>query len=102
MLLTPAGPRVLDLGIAHVTDGIGVTRTGMLTGTPGRLSPQQYRGGVARPETDLFTWGALPAYAATGRLPFGGGAPEAVAYRVVSSEPDLDGIRERLPRAVPD
>ncbi|WP_311737291.1 hypothetical protein [Streptomyces sp. Ag109_O5-1] len=40
VLLTPAGPRVLDFGIAHVTDGIGVTRTGILTGAPGWLSPE--------------------------------------------------------------
>lgn len=67
VLLTPAGPRVLDFGIAHATDGTSVTRTGMLTGTPGWLSPEQYRSGVAGPESDLFTWGALVAYAATGR-----------------------------------
>jgi hypothetical protein len=96
VLLTPAGPRVLDFGIAHATDGTSVTRTGMMTGTPGWLSPEQYRGGVAGSESDVFTWGALVAYAATGRLPFGGGAPEAVAYRVISGEPDLDGVPERL------
>ncbi|MGW4983381.1 serine/threonine-protein kinase [Streptomyces mirabilis] len=96
VLLTPAGPRVLDFGIAHATDGTSVTRTGMLTGTPGWLSPEHYRSGLAGPESDLFTWGALVAYAATGRLPFGGGAPEAVAYRVTSGEPDLDGTPERL------
>ncbi|MFG2365793.1 serine/threonine-protein kinase [Streptomyces mirabilis] len=96
VLLTPAGPRVLDFGIAHAADGTSVTRTGVLTGTPGWISPEHYHSGVIAAEGDLFAWGALVAYAATGRLPFGTGAPEAVAYRVTSGRPDLDGIPEAL------
>ncbi|MET7697352.1 serine/threonine-protein kinase [Streptomyces sp. NPDC005485] len=96
VVLTPTGPRVLDFGIAHATDGTSVTRTGVLTGTPGWISPEHYRNGAAGPEGDLFAWGALVAYAATGRLPFGSGAQEAIAYRVTSGVPDLHGIPERL------
>ncbi|MER5435867.1 protein kinase [Streptomyces sp. NPDC002588] len=100
VLLTPAGPRMLDFGIAHAADGTSVTRTGILTGTPGWISPEHYHSGVTAAEGDLFAWGALVAYAATGRLPFGSGAPEAVAYRVTSGEPDLDGIPEALKEIV--
>nr|WP_277922391.1 serine/threonine-protein kinase [Streptomyces sp. Root264] len=96
VLLTPAGPRVLDFGIAHAADGTSVTRTGVLTGTPGWISPEHYRDGVTAAEGDLFAWGALVAYAATGRLPFGSGAAEAVAWRVMSGQPDLEGIAEAL------
>ncbi|WP_406462691.1 serine/threonine protein kinase [Streptomyces sp. NBC_01622] len=104
VLLTPAGPRVLDFGIAHAADGTSVTRTGVLTGTPGWISPEHYHSGVTAAEGDLFAWGAVVAYAATGRLPFGTGAPEAVAYRVMSGPPDLDGtpdaLKELLERAL--
>lgn len=100
VLLTPAGPRVLDFGIAHAADGTSVTRTGVLTGTPGWISPEHYHSGVTAAEGDLFAWGALMAYAATGRLPFGGGAPEAVAYRVTSGQPDLEGIPAELKEIV--
>ncbi|MFF2203949.1 serine/threonine-protein kinase [Streptomyces sp. NPDC058145] len=92
VLLTPAGPRVLDFGIAHAADGTSVTRTGVMTGTPGWISPEQYRAGTAGPAGDVFAWGALVAYAATGRLPFGAGAPDVVAFRVMSGEADLDGV----------
>ncbi|MGW3818382.1 serine/threonine protein kinase [Streptomyces sp. NPDC005046] len=92
VILTPAGPHVLDFGIAHAADGTSVTRTGVMTGTPGWISPEQYRTGAAGPAGDMFAWGALVAYAATGRTPFGTGAPDVVAFRVMSGDPDLDGI----------
>ncbi|MFJ6016694.1 serine/threonine protein kinase [Streptomyces sp. NPDC092952] len=96
VILTPAGPRVLDFGIAHAADGTSVTRTGVMTGTPGWISPEHYRTGTAGPEGDMFAWGTLVAYAATARLPFGTGAPDVVAYRVMSEEPDLDGLPDEL------
>jgi eukaryotic-like serine/threonine-protein kinase len=96
VILTPAGPRVLDFGIAHSADVASVTRTGMMTGTPGWISPEHYRTGTAGTAGDVFAWGALVAYAATGRLPFGNGAPDVVAYRIMSGEPDLAGLPEGL------
>lgn len=96
VILAPDGPRVLDFGIAHVADGTAVTRTGMLTGTPGWLSPEYYRDGTAGPPGDVFAWGALLAFAATGRHPFGAGNAEAVGFRVLNAEPDLDGVPEDL------
>ncbi|MFD3659669.1 serine/threonine-protein kinase [Streptomyces sp. NPDC058659] len=96
VILTPVGPRVLDFGIAHAADGTSVTRTGILTGTPGWISPEHYRTGTTGPEGDIFVWGALIAFAATGRAPFGGGAPDAVAYRVMSEDPDLRGLPGEL------
>ncbi|MFF3691077.1 serine/threonine-protein kinase [Streptomyces sp. NPDC002187] len=96
VILSPAGPRVLDFGIAHAADGTSVTRTGVMTGTPGWISPEHYRTGTAGPAGDMFAWGALVAHAATGRFPFGTGAPDAVAYRVMSGDPDLDGVPAEL------
>lgn len=96
VILAPAGPRVLDFGIAHALDGTSVTRTGVMTGTPGWISPEHYRTGDVGPAGDVFAWGALIAYAATGRLPFGVGAPDAVAFRVLSAEPDLQGMPDGL------
>ncbi|MFD8733854.1 serine/threonine-protein kinase [Streptomyces sp. NPDC059618] len=92
VILTPSGPRVLDFGIAHADDDTRVTRPGATTGTPGWISPEQYRTGATGSEGDMFAWGALVAYAATGKSPFGTGAPDAVAVRVISGEPDLDGV----------
>lgn len=96
VILAPAGPRVLDFGIAHALDETSITRTGAWIGTPGWSSPEQYRGEQSGPSADVFTWGALVAYAATGRQPFGTGRPDEVAYRVLSQEPDLTGVPTAL------
>lgn len=96
VILASSGPRVLDFGIAHALDGTSVTRTGVMTGTTGWISPESYRTGTAGPAGDIFAWGALIAYAATARLPFGSGAPDAVAFRVISGDPDTAGMPDDL------
>ncbi|WP_377271363.1 protein kinase [Peterkaempfera sp. SMS 1(5)a] len=96
VILAGRGPRVLDFGIAHVLDETAITRTGSWTGTPGWTSPEEYRGERTGTAADVFAWGALTAYAATGRPPFGRGAPDAVAYRIVREEADTEGVPPRL------
>ena len=44
----------------------------------------------------MHAWGATLALAGTGRPPYGTGRPEAVLYRVVHAEPDLDGLPPAL------
>lgn len=92
VILSTSGAKVLDFGIARAFDESGLTGTGALIGTPGWISPEQYRGDQADAAADVFAWGALMAYAATGRPPFGIGAPDVLAYRVMSVDPDLSGV----------
>ncbi|WP_026116195.1 serine/threonine-protein kinase [Nocardiopsis valliformis] len=96
VILSPAGPRVLDFGIARAMDGTVLTRTGGLAGSSGWISPERYRDGVSTSGADVFAWGALVAYAATGRAPFGAGEPQVVARRVLREEPDLVGLQGPL------
>ncbi|MEO3806088.1 protein kinase [Nonomuraea sp. B1E8] len=92
VILSASGAKVLDFGIARALDESGLTGTGALIGTPGWISPEQYRGDEADTAADVFAWGALMVYAATGRPPFGTGAPDVLAYRVMSVEPDLSEV----------
>lgn len=92
VILSPSGPKVVDLGIARAVDEIGVTRTGILFGSPGWLSPEHYRGGAIGPAADVHAWGLLVAFAATGRPPYGSGRPEVMAVRVLQDEADLTGL----------
>lgn len=92
VMLAADGPKVLDFGIARSADATALTSTGLTIGSPGWMSPEQLRGEPAGPATDVFAWGLLVGYAATGRSPFGTGAPEGVAYRILAEPPDLGGL----------
>ncbi|MCA2225690.1 serine/threonine-protein kinase [Nonomuraea aurantiaca] len=96
VILSASGAKVLDFGIARALDESGLTGTGALIGSPGWISPEQYRGDQADAAADVFAWGALMAYASTGRPPFGTGAPDVLAYRVMSVDPDLSGVPARV------
>ena len=95
------GVKVIDFGIAWAADAT-MTRSGLRFGTPSWMAPEQLRDQPAGPPADVFAWGALAAFAATGRHPFGGGPADAVAYRILHHQPDLDGVPEALRRLVRD
>ncbi|MGH3325677.1 MAG: serine/threonine-protein kinase, partial [Streptomyces sp.] len=101
VLVTIDGPRVIDFGIARALDAVAdstVTGTGVIVGSPAYMSPEQIRAGQATPASDVFCMGAVLAYAASGRAPFGGtgGGVHSVMFRIAAEEPDLEGIEEPL------
>ncbi|MEU3956194.1 serine/threonine-protein kinase, partial [Streptomyces achromogenes] len=96
VLLALDGPRLIDFGIARAAEETALTSDGMVVGTPGFLAPEQARGRPATPASDVFALGCLLSYAATGRPPFGTGAVDALLYRTVHDEADLEGLPEGL------
>ncbi len=92
VLLAPDGPRVIDFGISRAVEASALTHTGMVVGSPGFMSPEQAEGGEVGPPTDIFSLGAVLAYAATGEGPFGTGSTPALVYRVVHSPASLDRV----------
>jgi WD40 repeat protein len=95
VLLAADGPRVIDFGIAKAVDASLMTRTGFTVGTPGFMSPEQLTGGQVGPASDVFSLGAVLAFAANGVGPFGHGNSRALDYRVVHGEPDLDALPDK-------
>jgi serine/threonine protein kinase len=92
VLLATDGPRVIDFGISRAADGLSLTATGVVFGTPGYVSPEQAEGKPSGPASDVFALGCVIAYAARGVGPFGVGTAASVLYRVVHAAPDLDSI----------
>ncbi|QNE74377.1 protein kinase [Streptomyces finlayi] len=108
VLVTVDGPRVIDFGIARAMDSLAGdslhTRTGMLIGSPGFMSPEQVRGLELTPASDVFCLGAVLVHASTGRLLFGAadtGLP-AHLFRIAEDEADLTGVPETLVELVRD
>jgi hypothetical protein len=92
VMLAGGEPVVIDFGIAQVPDSTRLTQTGMFMGTPGYLAPEVIEGKQSGPASDVHSWGATVAYAATGRPPFGTGAFETIFYRIINGQPDLNGF----------
>jgi serine/threonine protein kinase len=69
VLLASDGPRVIDFGISWASEGLRLTDAGRVVGSPGFLSPEQARGRKVGPASDVFSLGAVLAYAATGSAP---------------------------------
>jgi len=90
VLLAEDGPRVIDFGISRGVEASALTHTGLVVGSPGFMSPEQAEGREVGPPSDIFSLGAVLAFAATGQGPFGSGSTPALVYRVVHSGPQLD------------
>ncbi|MEU8246653.1 serine/threonine-protein kinase [Nonomuraea sp. NPDC048916] len=96
VLLSSMGPRVIDFGIARALGTHGLTGTGELVGTPQYMAPEVLRGESATPACDVFSWGCLVTFAATGRPPFSGNTLPEVVYQVLNADPKLDDLDPAL------
>ncbi|MDL4773771.1 serine/threonine-protein kinase [Actinomadura xylanilytica] len=97
VLLAADGPRVIDFGIARALDSENPhTRTGVVMGSPGYIAPEMAFEGQVGTAADVFAWGTLVAYAATGRHPFGTGTLPVLANRAQQAEYDLSGVPQDL------
>ncbi|MEU9995945.1 serine/threonine-protein kinase [Streptomyces sp. NPDC050848] len=97
VLATLEGPRLIDFGIARATDGTAsLTASGVSVGSPGYMAPEQILGHGATDASDVFSLGAVLAYAATGAPPFPGDTSAALLYKVVHEEPELGALSGEL------
>ncbi|MFE6778603.1 protein kinase [Streptomyces sp. NPDC057702] len=97
VLIARDGPRVIDFGISRAADDQALTVTGRVLGTPPFMSPEQlHRPREVTAASDVFSLGALLAYAALGRGPFDADSPYLTAYRVVHEPPSLAEVAQPL------
>ncbi|GII57228.1 hypothetical protein Pth03_56170 [Planotetraspora thailandica] len=97
VLLSPRGPFVIDFGIARDLDtATAHTQAGQIMGSPGWVAPERLTGGPAIPASDVFSWGCLVAFAATGLHPFGTGDLDVVSRRILVEEPRIAGVPKLL------
>ena len=90
VMLTPSGEvKVMDFGIARALAGGSqeMTQTAQVIGTAAYLSPEQARGMQVDARSDLYSTGCLLYQLLTGRPPFCGDSPIAVAYQHVQEDP---------------
>lgn len=96
VLMEGRTPILIDFGLARVADDPRLTHTGWLLGTPGYLAPEILYGDDATTASDVHSWAATVAYAATGNPPFGRGPSMAIMDRVRRGEHDLSGVPDSM------
>ncbi|MFF2717597.1 serine/threonine-protein kinase [Streptomyces sp. NPDC058011] len=101
VLLALDGPRLIDFGIARALGAtVSLTSTGVSVGSPGYMAPEQIRGRDISGAADVFSLGAVLAYAATGAAPFSGDSSAVLLYKVVHEEPELGDLEGELREVV--
>ena len=78
---------LMDFGIARAIEDGSTVSSGLLTGSPAYISPEQFRRGEVGPESDLFSLGATLFAAVEGRAPFDKGDLFATLTAVVVEAP---------------
>ncbi|MER7176227.1 serine/threonine-protein kinase [Streptomyces mesophilus] len=98
VLLEPGGGRVVltDFGIAALQDAEGLTRAGVIVGSPEYLPPERVLGRAQGPHSDLWSLGATLCAALGGRPPFVRATTLATLHAVVYEEPELPPVPGEL------
>jgi serine/threonine protein kinase/Tol biopolymer transport system component len=104
-LTTDGQVKILDFGIARLSDQSRLTRAGMAVGTAAYMSPEQLKGALADPRSDIWALGVVIYEMVTGRLPFDDFSEREMVRAILGSDPPplsqlRPGVPERLERIV--
>jgi serine/threonine protein kinase len=97
LVLSDAGLKIVDFGIAQMNDMTSITVSGLISGSPAWFSPEQIEGKLLSPATDMFSAGSVLTYAATGRSPWGNPdqMSKAMVFGILAAKPNLTGLNPR-------
>jgi serine/threonine-protein kinase len=99
LMITESGSvKIMDFGIARVAGTEHLTSAGYMMGTPAYMAPEQVMGHEIDARADLYAMGVVLYRLTTGRLPFKGDTPFAMAQSQVNDQPTPIGLfRADLP-----
>ena len=102
VFLTASGAvKIGDFGIASVASDVTVTRAGEVFGSAPYVSPEQVTGDPVDARADLYSLGCVMFEMATGRPPFVGDEPAALAYQHAHTTPErADAVVPQVPAAL--
>ncbi len=94
---------VTDFGLAQTVDDASLTQTGIITGTPNYMSPEQATGKPVDARSDLFSLGSVLYFMATGRPPFRADKAMGVLNRIChDTQRTVWQVQPEIPDALSD
>ncbi|MBN1580055.1 MAG: protein kinase [Anaerolineae bacterium] len=104
MILSNGRVKITDFGLARLTTSPHLTHSGMITGTPSYMSPEQISGQDLDGRTDIFAVGCALYEMLTGHRPFPGDSIGTVLYRIMNEDPEpspkLDNVAPQLIKSI--
>ena len=99
ILVTPDGrAKILDFGLALLTEGSKLTKLDTTVGTVAYMSPEQGQGADVDHRTDIWALGVVLYEIVSGQRPFKGQYDQALLYEIVQEEPEpLTAVRTGVP-----
>jgi len=79
--------KIVDFGLALLSDGRRLTRSGAAVGTAAYMAPEQIQGADVGPAVDIWALGVVLHEMLTGDLPFGGETEPALLYAILHADP---------------
>jgi serine/threonine-protein kinase len=79
--------KLSDFGLARAVDDVSLTQSGVVSGTPQYMSPEQARGAAVDHRSDLFSLGSTLYFMCAGHPPFRADSTPAVLRRVCDERP---------------
>ncbi len=99
IILTPEGRvKILDFGLALLTEGSKLTKLDTTVGTVAYMSPEQTQGADVDHRTDIWSLGVVIYEMVTGEKPFKGAYDKAIMYSILNEEYEpITGVRAGVP-----
>ena len=88
IVILPTGQiKITDFGLARLSSSPNLTQSGLISGTPSYMSPEQIQGQQIDGRTDIFALGCVLYEMITGQKPFPGNNIGTVLYRIMNEDP---------------
>lgn len=97
IIMSERGISLIDFGISQDSDSTSITSTGMVSGSPAWLAPEQLEGTPLSSASDWFSAGSVLVFAAKGKSPWGNETSMTIPVlyqKILSAAPDYSGLTD--------
>lgn len=97
IIMSESGISLIDFGISQDSDSTSITSTGLVSGSPAWLAPEQLEGTTLSSASDWFSAGSVLVFAAKGKSPWGNETSMTIPVlyqKILSAAPDYSGLSE--------